>query len=112
MVDIPDVVAASVRIRDVLYGNPDFIAFAHWNAHIDNCWFYRDPRGQLQAGLLDWAHAGPLSVAQSVSGAIRGAEPFVWHEHTDELLHVEFDEYADPGGPRLTRDEQRTGERR
>src|SRR3546814_239408 len=51
MRDIPDVVAASGRIRDVLYGNPDFIAFAHWNANIDNCWFYRDPRGQLQAGL-------------------------------------------------------------
>src|SRR3546814_8998087 len=44
MRDIPDVVAASGRIRDVLYGNPDFIAFAHWNANIDNCWFYRDPQ--------------------------------------------------------------------
>src|SRR3546814_17103299 len=80
MRDIPDVVAASGRIRDVLYGNPDFIAFAHWNANIDNCWFYRDPRGQLQAGFLDWANAGQIRVAQSVSGAISGAEPFVWNE--------------------------------
>ncbi|HEY9545871.1 MAG TPA: hypothetical protein VIR56_07680 [Solimonas sp.] len=107
MRDIPDVVAASGRIRDVLYGNPDFIAFAHWNANIDNCWFYRDPQGQLQAGFLDWANAGQISVAQSVSGAISGAEPFVWNEHLDELLNVYIDEYAAQGGPRLNLDEMR-----
>src|SRR3546814_8217482 len=100
MRDIPDVVAASGRSRDVLYGNPDFIAFAHWNANIDNCWFYRDPRGQLQAGFLDWANAGQISVAQSVSGALSGAEPFVWNEHLDELPNVYIDEYAAQGSPR------------
>src|SRR3546814_4465896 len=34
MRDIPDVVAASGRIRAVLYGNPDFIAFAPWNPNL------------------------------------------------------------------------------
>ena len=103
--DIPDLVAAEGRIREILYGNPEFIAFAHWNANIDNCWFWRDADGVLQCGFLDWANAGQISVAQSVSGAISGAEPFIWNEHLDELLTVFIQEYAAQGGPRLSLDE-------
>ena len=99
--DIPDLVAAEGRIREVLYGNPEFIAFAHWNANIDNCWFWRDAEGMLKCGFMDWANAGQISVAQSVSGAISGAEPFIWNEHLDELLTVFIEEYAAQGGPRL-----------
>ena len=105
--DIPDLVAAEGRIREVLYGNPEFIAFAHWNANIDNCWFWRDADGMLQCGFMDWANAGQISVAQSVSGAISGAEPFIWNEHLDELLTVFIQEYATHGGPRLGLDELR-----
>jgi hypothetical protein len=105
--DIADVVAAEGRIREVLYGNPEFIAFAHWNANIDNCWFWRDAQGALLCGFMDWANAGQISVAQSVSGAISGAEPFVWNEHLDELLTVFIEEYAEQGGPRLSLDELR-----
>ena len=99
--DIPDLVAAEGRIREILYGNPEFIAFAHWNANIDNCWFWRDAEGMLKCGFMDWANAGQISVAQSVSGAISGAEPFIWNEHLDELLTVFIEEYAAQGGPRL-----------
>lgn len=105
--DIPDVVAAEGRIRAVLYGNPELIAFAHWNANIDNCWFWRDAAGTLQCGFMDWANAGQISVAQSVSGAISGAEPLIWNEHLDELLTVFIEEYAAHGGPRLSLDELR-----
>jgi hypothetical protein len=105
--DIPDLVAAEGRMREVLYGNPDFIAFAHWNANIDNCWFWRNAAGILQCGFIDWANAGQISVAQSVSGAISGAEPSVWNEHLDELLTVFIEEYAAQGGPRLSLEELR-----
>ena len=105
--DIPDLVAAEGRIREVLYGNPEFIAFAHWNANIDNCWFWRNAQGILQCGFMDWANAGQISVAQSVSGAISGAEPFIWNEHLDELLAVFIEEYAANGGSRLSLDELR-----
>jgi hypothetical protein len=105
--DIPALLAAEERIREILYGNPDFIAFAHWNANIDNCWFWRDAQGSLQCGFVDWANAGQISVSQSVSGAISGAEPFIWNEHLDELLSVYIDEYATQGGPRLSLDELR-----
>lgn len=105
--DIPDFFAAADRIRKVLYGNPEFIAFAHWNANIDNCWFWRNTEGILQCGFMDWANAGQISVAQSVSGAISGAEPFIWNEHLDELLNVFIEEYAAQGGPRLSLEELR-----
>ncbi len=105
--DVPGLVAAKDRIREVLYGNPDFIAFAHWNANIDNCWFWRDEEGVLQCGFMDWANAGQISVAQSVSGVISGAEPFIWNEHLDELLKVYIEEYAAQGGPQLSLDEMR-----
>ena len=105
--DISDLVAAADRIREVLYGNPAFIAFAHWNANIDNCWFWRDVDGSLQCGFMDWANAGQISVAQSVSGAISGAEPFIWNQHLDELLSVFIEEYVAQGGPRLSLDEMR-----
>jgi len=105
--DISDLVAAEEKIREVLYGNPAFIAFAHWNANIDNCWFWRDAQRELQCGFMDWANAGQISVAQSVSGAISGAEPFIWNEHLDELLSVFIEEYAAQGGPQLSLDELR-----
>jgi hypothetical protein len=105
--DIPDLVAAADRISEVLCGNTDFVAFAHWNANIDNCWFWRDSAGILQCGFMDWANAGQISVAQSVSGAISGAEPFIWDKHLDELLSVFVEEYAAQGGPRLSLDEMR-----
>ncbi|MGX7681745.1 hypothetical protein ACSMXN_22925 [Jatrophihabitans sp. DSM 45814] len=107
MRDIPDAVAAGARIRELLHGNPDFIAFSHWNANIDNCWFRREPDGSLQCGFLDWANAGQISVAQSITGAISGAEPLIWDEHLDELLTVFIEEYAAQGGPLLDLDELR-----
>ncbi len=99
LTDIPDVVAAESRIKALLSGNPDFIALCHWNANIDNCWFWRDDNGTLQCGLMDWAMVGQMSVAQSISGAIGGAETWLWDHHLDELLQVFVEEYAAHGGP-------------
>ncbi|SEP27244.1 hypothetical protein [Trujillonella endophytica] len=107
LADIPDVLAAGDRITKVLHGNPDLIAFAHWNANIDNCFFRPGPDGRLEAGFLDWANAGQLSVAQSVSGAISCAEPSLWDDHLDDLLTVFIEEYAASGGPQLDLDEVR-----
>jgi len=105
--DIPDLVAAESRIKEALYSNPDLIAFAHWNANIDNCWFWRDAQGTLQCGFIDWANAGQISAAQSINGAISGAEPFIWNEHLDELLKAYIEEYAAQGGRQLNLDELR-----
>jgi hypothetical protein len=107
LADIPAVLAAEERIREILYGDSRFIAFAHWNANIDNCWFWRDAQDRLQCGFVDWANAGQISVAQSVSGAISGAEPSIWNEHLDELLQTYIDEFAAHGGPQLSLEDMR-----
>ncbi|MCU1594025.1 MAG: hypothetical protein JWO12_1417 [Frankiales bacterium] len=107
MGDIPHVVAAGERIKAALHANPDLIAFSHWNANIDNCWFQQGQDGLLEAGFLDWANAGQLSVAEAITGAISGAETFVWDDHLDELLLVFTEEYAACGGPVLALDEVR-----
>jgi hypothetical protein len=107
LADIPDVLAATDRIGQILHGNPDLMAFAHWNANIDNCWFRPGPDGRLEAGFLDWANAGQLSVAQSVSGALSCAEVELWEEHLDTLLAVFVEEYAACGGPLLDPEELR-----
>jgi len=107
LLDIPDVVAAEEKVRALLGGNPDFFALCHWNANIDNCWFWRDPDGNLQCGFLDWANVGVMSVAQCISGAIGGAEKFLWDHHLDEILQLFIDEYAAHGGPRLDINELR-----
>ncbi len=106
--DIPRVVAAQDGIRTVLGGNPDFIALCHWNANIDNCWFWRDAQGELQCGMLDWAMVGPMSVAQSISGALSGAEQFIWNDHLDEIIGVFVESYTAHGGPVLQVEEIRT----
>ncbi len=105
--DIPVVIAAEAKIKETITGNPDFFAFCHWNANIDNCWFWRDTAGSLQCGLMDWAMAGQLSVAQAVLGAISGAEQSIWNDHLDEILTVFIEEYVAHGGPQLTIDELR-----
>jgi hypothetical protein len=105
--DIPDVIAARAQLRALTHRNRDFVAFSHWNANIDNCWFTRGPEGNLQCGFLDWANAGPMSVAQSILGSISGAEPHIWDNHLDDLVTVFIDEFAVQGGPVLALDEVR-----
>jgi hypothetical protein len=51
---------------------------------------------------------GKISVAQSIMGAISGAEKWIWDDHLDELLEVFITEYARRGGPSLQLHELRT----
>lgn len=105
MRDIPDVIAAQHRIKALLTGNADFIALCHWNANIDNCWFWRDADGALQCGLMDWAMVGQMSVAQSIQGVISGAESSLWDKHLDDILQLFVTVYAAHGGPQLDAEE-------
>ena len=35
--------------------DPDYIAYAHPNLNIDNAYWWRDDKGVLDAGLIDWS---------------------------------------------------------
>ncbi|MDT5204685.1 MAG: hypothetical protein QOD34_1321 [Mycobacterium sp.] len=104
-VDAPRLLEHEQAVWDYLAGQTDYIALCHWNANIDNAWFWRDADGVLCCGLLDWGCVGQMNVAMALWGALSGAELDLWDHHLDELLNVFVDEIRRCGGPELSVDE-------
>lgn len=86
-------------IKQRLHGRPEFVALCHWNANADNAWYWRDDRGELQCGLLDWGSVGQLHLAMSIWGCLSSAEQWLWRSHLDDLLGLFASEYEAAGGP-------------
>jgi hypothetical protein len=89
------------EIRRFLQSNPDLIALSHWNAQIDNAWFWKGADGALQCGLMDWGHVNQMNVAFSLWGCLSGAPQEVWDQHLEELLALYADQLHLHGGPRI-----------
>ena len=68
---------------------------------IDNGFFWRDERGGLQAGLLDWYNCTRAPFAQIFQGSLGGAEPALLAAHLDGLMECFAAEYARAGGPQI-----------
>lgn len=88
-------------IKRFLQSNPNLIALCHWNAQIDNAWFWRDAVGDLQCGLLDWGHVGQMNLAFPLWGCLCGADQEIWDDHFEELLTLFTDEFHRHGGSRI-----------
>jgi hypothetical protein len=87
-------------IMRFLSSDPDLVALCHWNANIDNAWFFRNAAGALECGLLDWGNASRMNVAMALWGSLSAAELKIW-EQLDELLDLFVTELRDAGGPSL-----------
>ena len=105
--EIPRFVEHEAAIRAFLHARPELIALCHWNANVDNGWFWRGADGELECGLLDWGGVNQLSVAMALYGSLSGAEPELWADHLDELLAVFAAEYHAAGGPEVGVEELR-----
>ncbi len=92
-------------IKRYLQSKPEFIALCHWNAHIDNAWFWRDESGELQCGLMDWGRVSQMNVAYALWGSLSGASVWIWDRHLQELLELFVGELQEHGGPSLDVDE-------
>lgn len=92
----------------LLKADEDYIALCHWNANVDNAWFFRDIREDLACGLLDWGCVGRMHVAMALWGALCGAEATLWDRHLDELLQLFVTEFTAAGGPELDPEHLRT----
>lgn len=79
----------------------DYVALCHWNANIDNAWFWRDTGGTLHCGLMDWGCVGQMNLGMALWGALSGAETGMWDLHLDELLRMFVTEFERYGGPPL-----------
>ena len=97
---------AEPEIRAFLAANPALIALNHWNAHIDNCWFWCDG-GTLNCGLIDWGRVGQITFGSALWGGLSAAHHDVWNHHLDDLLDHFLREYHEAGGPAVTLDELR-----
>lgn len=84
--EAPRFMALAPVVEDVLRGDPALIALCHWNANVDNAWFWRDAGGDLTCGLLDWGHVSQMNVAMALWGCLSGAETELWNRHLDDLL--------------------------
>ena len=73
----------------------------HWNANVDNAWFWTGDDGALCCGLMDWGCVSQLNVAMAIWGAMSAAEIDVWDHHFDEFLELFCNEVAVSGGPTL-----------
>ncbi len=99
---------ACARSADMLLkSRPEMIALCHWNAHVDNAWFWRNDDGQIECGLLDWANVSQMNLAMAIWGCLSGAEIEIWDEHLEELLTLFAQEFEICGGPRLDLEELR-----
>jgi hypothetical protein len=92
-------------IRACLTSNPDFIALCHWNAHIDNCLFYRDATNALQCGFIDWGRVGQLTFGAVLWGGLSAAHHDVWDHHFSDVLALFCREYHEHGGPLISPEE-------
>jgi hypothetical protein len=88
-------------IKRFLHADRNFIALCHYNANIDNAWFWRDASGALGCGLLDWGRVRQMNVAYALWGSLCAADPEIWDSHLEELLALFVAELHAHGGPRL-----------
>jgi hypothetical protein len=95
------------EIKQFLNSNPQLIALCHWNANIDNAWFFRDAHGEVACGLMDWGHVSQMNLAMSLWGSLSGAELAIWDDHFDELLEIFHAQYRERGGPAIDTEELR-----
>ena len=84
-----------------LAADDDYVGLCHWNANVDNAWFWRDTDDVLHCGLMDWGCVGQMNMGMAIWGAMSGAEADLWDLHLDELMRVFVAEVRCCGGPDL-----------
>lgn len=91
-------------VRRFLQADRRFTAVCHWNANIDNAWFWREANGMLHCGLLDWGMVRPMNVATGLWGGLSAAPTLFLQAELDGLLAHYRRELAAHGGPALPDD--------
>ena len=104
LTDVSRIAAAEDTVMAWLHDTDSHAALCHWNANVDNAWFWRDDLGRLQCGLMDWGCVSVMNVAMALWGALCSAETSLWSAHLDHLLEHFAAEFAAAGGPPLDRD--------
>ncbi|MCV7279905.1 hypothetical protein H7J88_09605 [Mycolicibacterium flavescens] len=99
--EAPELLGREADVWRLLVEDADYLALCHWNANVDNAWFWRGEDGELRCGLMDWGCVSRMNVAMAVWGSLSGAETSLWNGHLDELLDLFCTEVSASGGPDL-----------
>ncbi len=99
--EAPRFQAMEAVAKKILQSKPEMIALCHWNAHVDNAWFWRNDSGQVECGLMDWGNVSQMNVAMAIWGCLSAAEIPLWNDHLDDLLALFAAEFEQSGGPAL-----------
>jgi len=102
--DVPRFIHDEAFVVRQLAADTDYVALCHWNANVDNAWFWRDTDDVLRCGLMDWGCVGQMNMGMAIWGAMSGAETDMWNNHFDELLQLFVAEVHRCGGPDLDPD--------
>jgi hypothetical protein len=99
--EVPLVLQHELTIRRHLNQHSELIALCHWNANLDNAWFWSDAGGEVQAGLLDWGSVAQMNLAQGFYGMTCAAETEFLNVHRRALMELFLAEYRSSGGPHI-----------
>jgi hypothetical protein len=100
--EAPRFMSLAPGAMDKLASEQNLIALCHWNANVDNGWFWRNAAGELECGLMDWGNVSQMNVAMALWGCLSAAETDLWDKHLHELLDLFVFEYASCGGPDIS----------
>lgn len=101
LADVTSISAAEGAVMNWLHATDDQVALCHWNANIDNAWFWAAPNGTLSCGLMDWGCVSVMNVSMALWGSLCSAETELWDQHLDALLAHFATEFHAAGGPEL-----------
>ncbi|MBU9766003.1 hypothetical protein FR943_19425 [Mycobacterium sp. TNTM28] len=101
LADVNRIAAAEDAVMSWLESTDDQMALCHWNANVDNAWFWSETDGTLSCGLLDWGCVSVMNVAMALWGSLCSAETELWERHLDMLLDHFVAEFQAAGGPTL-----------
>ncbi len=106
-IDIPRFLQYEASIKAFLLDDSPMIALMHWNANLDNAWFWRDTTNQLNCGLMDWGSVGQMNMGLALWGSLSAAELDIWDDHLQDLLQLFTLQLRASGGSKINVDDLR-----
>jgi hypothetical protein len=76
----------------------DLFAFCHWNANIDNAWYWRDANGELACGLMDWGNVGQMNMVTALASCLVFTESDFLIENLDHFFALFSRVFEEVGG--------------
>lgn len=97
--------AYSAELMYWRHTNQDYVALTHQNLNVDNAFFWRDDKGELELGVIDWGNMGSRSLGFKFWWWLYCADYGMLTENIDTFCNALVMTYEEFGGPTIDRDE-------